>query len=187
MKFIMKTGIMQVVIAAILIGSGCLFSPEPDPTPPDTSEYHSPVDTPTKLLENFQLAYETKNIEAYMDCLHEEFEFMLLEVDWDDYTGNGEIDQSWGRDIEENMASNMFASTDAEIVDLTLEGSSEVVWYGDPSGETLQLVRSFDLKVYFWDDDQQVGFHAVGNALFLCKPNADGDYQIWRWVDQSET
>jgi len=184
MVYIKRKVVLTTVVTLVLAGSACLFSP------PDIdiggSDYYSPVDTPDKLLANFKLAYTTKNLEACMECLHEEFEFMLLEVDWKDYTGNGEIDQSWGRDIEESMTANMFGSTDAEIIELTLDGNTETVWYGDSTGVTLQLVRSFDLKVYYWDDDEINGYHAVGQAVFLCKPNADGDYQIWRWEDQSE-
>ncbi|MCD4708019.1 MAG: hypothetical protein K8S62_09810 [Candidatus Sabulitectum sp.] len=177
--------LLLAISALVLAGSACLFSPSDKGT--GGSDYYSPVDTPQKLLDNFKLAYTTKNLNAYMECLHEEFEFMLLEIDWEDYTGNGEIDQSWGRDIEESMTENMFNSTDAEIIELTLDGDTESVWYGDSTNATLQLVRSFDLKVYYWDGDEQKGYHAVGLAVFLCKPNEDGDYQIWRWEDLSET
>ncbi len=185
MVYAKRRVVFATVVTLVLAGSACLFAP--DGGTGGSSEYYSPVDTPQKLLDNFKLAYTTKNLDAYMDCLHEEFEFMLLEVDWEDYTGNGEIDQSWGRDIEEDMTANMFASSEAETIELTLEGNTETIWYGDSTGVTLQLVRSFDLKVYYWDDEEIKGFHAVGQAVFLCKPNADGDYQIWRWEDQSET
>ncbi len=182
-----KRTLFTGIVTLALVGSACLFSPDSGGEGP-SSDYYSPVDTPEKLLSNFKLAYQTKNLDAYMDCLHDEFEFMLLEVDWDDYTGNGVIDESWGRDIEEDMTANMFSSDQAEIIELTLDGNTQTVWYGDSTGTTLQLVRSFDLKVYYYNPDGTVsGFHALGDAVFLCKPNADGDYQIWRWEDQSET
>ncbi len=81
----------------------------------------------------------------------------------------------------------MFASNLAEIVDLTLDGNTESVWYGDSTGTTKQLVRSFDLKVYVNTPEGINGSQAVGDAIFLVKPNEDGDYQIWRWTDLSET
>lgn len=182
-----RKALLMMVVTLVLAGSACLFAPDDGGTG-GSSEYHSPVDTPQKLLDNFQLAYQTKNIDHYMECLHEEFEFMLLETDWDDYTGDGVDDESWGRDTEEEYTGNMFASSEAEVVDLTLTGNIETEWYGDSTGVTLHLVRSFDLKVYFINPlGNQDGYHAVGDAVFLCKPNADGDYQIWRWEDQSET
>jgi hypothetical protein len=178
--------VMMSVVALVLAGSACIFSPESKPG--ETSDYYSPVDTPEKLLANFQLAYQTKNLDAYMECLHEEFEFILLEVDWADYTGNGQIDESWGYDIEENYTGNMFSSDQAEVIELTLDGNTQSVWWGDPSGKTLQLVRNFDLKVFYYLPDGSVkGSHALGSAKFLCRPNAEGDYQIWCWEDQSET
>ncbi|MCK5130918.1 MAG: hypothetical protein KAR40_02055 [Candidatus Sabulitectum sp.] len=187
MSFYRGRALLVTVVTLVLVGSACLFSPD-SKTGESVTDYHSPVDTPVKLLENFVLAYQTKNTDAYMECLHDEFEFMLLEVDWDDYTGNGEIDESWGRDLEELYTGNMFASDDAENIELTLEGNSETIWFGDSTGVTLQLVRSFELKVYFWNEEGEIdGYRAAGQALFLCKPNADGDYQIWRWEDQSQT
>ena len=91
-----------MLVTLALVGSVCLFSPESGDEP-GQSGYHSPVDAAYKVVDNLQLAYQTKDIDAYLECLHEEFEFLLLETDWDDYTGNGEIDESWGRDIEESM------------------------------------------------------------------------------------
>ena len=187
MIFEIRKVLILTIMSLALAGSACLFSPPPG-DPPDKSDYHSPVDTPAKLLDNFLLSYQTKNIDAYMDCLHDEFEFELLEVDWDDYTGDGNIDHSWGRDIEENMAGRMFASNRAEVVDLSLEGNTEFPWHGDPDGETILLQRSFKLKVYFIDElGEMDGSEALGSAVFLVKPNEDGDYQIWRWTDLSQT
>ena len=174
------------VVLIILIGSACLFSPE-ETVQGDQSTYYSPVDSAYKVIANFQRAYETKDINEYMDCLHEEFEFMLLETDWADYTGDGNIDQSWGYDLEEEYTGNMFSSPNAETIELTLDGNSETIWYGDSTGTTLQLVRTFDLKVYFLDPDGiQTGFRASGQAVFLCKPDESGEYKIWRWEDQSQ-
>lgn len=179
--------LVVTVLSVILVGSACLFSPSTGDDPPPTG-YHSPVDSAYKVIENFELAYETKNMAAYMECLHEEYEFKLLEVDWDDYDGDGIIDESWGLDIEEDMTQNMFTSTNAEIIELTLDGNSESVWFGDSTHVTLQLVRSFELKVYFYDEEGvQQGFRAAGQAVFLCKPNDDGDYVIWQQQDLSET
>lgn len=179
--------LVVTVISLILVGSACLFNPDEKETSGDTG-YHSPVDSAYKVIENFELAYETKNMDAYMDCLHEEYEFMLLEVDWDDYNGDGIIDESWGLDIEEAMTSNLFSSTNAEIIELILEGNNQTTWYGDHTGATLQLVRSFSLKVFYYDEEGVIqGFQAAGDAVFLCKPNDEGDYVIWQQQDLSET
>ncbi len=175
-----------VVLALLLASTACLFSPEKGEGDPDPG-FYTPADSAWKVLYNFQLAYQTQNIDAYKECLDPEFEFILLQVDWDDYDGDGIIDESWGKDIEEAFTQNMFDSEDAEVIELTLTGNSETVWYGDPSGETLQLVRSFDLKVYYWQPDgTQAGYRAMGNAVFRCRPDENGEYKIWQWEDHSE-
>jgi hypothetical protein len=173
-----------LAVAAVLSVSGCLFSPS-EKGSGGGSGYYTPADSAWKVIHNLQLAYTTKNIDAYMDCLHEEFEFFLLEVDWADYTGDGVIDESWGRDIEESMTTNMFNSYKAETIELTLNGTGDTEYPGDPTGDTRQLVRSFDLKVYYMDGGEQHGYRAMGDAIFLCKPNEDGEYEIWHWIDQS--
>ena len=185
MSFDKRKIFLTTVVTLVLIGSACLFSPE---SKPGGTDYYTPVDSAYKVLANFQLAYQTKNLDAYMECLHDEFEFVLLEIDWDDYDGDGIQDESWGRDIEESMTYNMFNSPAAETINLTLEGNTETLWLQDPNGETLQLVRTFDLQVYFINSSgSQDGFHALGQAIFLCKPDENGDYKIWRWTDMSET
>ncbi len=87
-----RTRVIYTALTVLLAGSACLFSPDKGEDPPE-SGYYTPADSAWKVLHNFQLAYETQNIDAYLDCLHEEFEFILLEVDWDDYDGDGIIDQ----------------------------------------------------------------------------------------------
>ena len=176
---------LYIGLFVVLVGSACLFSPD-ETTEGNPSEYYSPTDSAYKVIANFLLAYQTKNIDEYMNCLDSEFEFKLLETDWADYTGDGNIDESWGIDLEEEFTTNMFSSPNADIIELTLDGNSETIWYGDSTGTTLQLVRIFDLKVYFINNEgQQEGFRASGNAVFLCKPDENGEYKIWLWEDQS--
>ncbi len=146
----------------------------------------SPPDSAWKIIENLQFAYVTKNPDLFTNCLHEEFQFLLLPQDWDDYNGDGIIDSLWGRDIEIQFTENMFNNPQAEIIELYFEGNSETVWYGDSTGVTLQLPRSFDLNIYYWTGEEQSGYRAAGEAVFLCKPDGTGEYKIWRWLDQSE-
>jgi hypothetical protein len=179
-----RTTVLVVIAAAVLMMSACLFSP--DSKPSGDSDFYSPADSAWKVVANLELAYQTKNLDEYMNCLDSEFEFMLLETDWDDYDGDGLIDESWGIDVEEQFTGNMFSSPEADVIELTLTGDNESVWYGDSTGTTLQLVRSFELMVYYYDGAEQKGYRAAGDAMFLCKPNEDGEYKIWQWWDLSE-
>ena len=166
-----------------------LFSCCSDPyqiNPLLTDQYYSPADTPEKLMHNFQLAYQTQNYDAYEDCIHDDFQFVLLPEDWFDYNLDGFVDSTWDKEIELMFTENMFQSEFAEIVELELQGTGNYQWAGDATGVTRMLVRCFDLKVYHMDGEEPEGFRAVGDAIFLCKPDENGEYRIWQWTDLSE-
>ncbi len=183
-KFVARTGFRWLLMTGGLLYAGCIFAPDSQDN--DNPPLYQTAETPEKLLENFMLSYETRNIDEYTNCLSEDFEFILLEVDWADYNGDGIIDQSWGRDLEEEFTAGMFMSDSAQYIDLSLNGTSNTEYYGDPTGATRQLVRSFELKVYFIQDVVQVGHRASGDAIFLCRPDENGEYRIWQWTDLSE-
>ncbi|HPJ28637.1 MAG TPA: hypothetical protein PLM22_06850 [Candidatus Sabulitectum sp.] len=179
-----RTCSLFIFVTGAQLSVGCIFAPPP--VNDDNPTLFQTADTPEILMENFVLSYETRNTDEYLHCLHDDFEFILLEVDWADYNGDGIIDQSWGRDKEEEFTTGMFNSPEAQVIELMLNGTSNTEYYGDPTGATRQLVRSFELKVYFVEDGVQVGHRASGEAIFLCRPDENGEYRIWQWTDLSE-
>jgi len=179
-----RTCSLFIFVTGAQLSVGCIFAPPP--VNDDNPTLFQTADTPEILMENFVLSYETRNTDEYLHCLHDDFEFILLEVDWADYNGDGIIDQSWGRDKEEEFTTGMFNSPEAQVIELMLNGTSNTEYYGDPTGATRQLVRSFELKVYFVEDGVQVGHRASGEAIFLCRPDQNGEYRIWQWTDLSE-
>ncbi len=183
-KVMSRKGTRWLLLSGGLLYTGCIFAPATEDN--DNPPLYQTAETPEKLLENFTLSYETRNIDEYLHCLHDDFEFILLEVDWADYNGDDIIDHSWGRDLEEEFTTSMFMSDSAQNIELTLNGTSNTEYYGDPTGATRQLVRSFELKVYFVEDGVQVGHRASGEAIFLCRPDENGEYRIWQWTDLSE-
>lgn len=183
---------LKIASAAVLLAFlACLIAGCSNPdevTDWDPDYFYSPADSAWKVIHNFQLAYQTKNLDKYMSCLDEEFEFVLLEVDWGFYGPDSIYYESWGIDVEEEFTTNMFNSPKAEIIDLVIDGDTETCWYGDSTGSTLQLVRAFQLDIYYYDEENVLqGWSAQGDAIFLCKPDACGEYKIWRWTDLSET
>ncbi len=175
--------VMAGVVGVILVS--CCNDPY-QIDPPMTDQFYSPVDTPEKLMHNFQLAYETHDLDQYANCLDDEFQFILLEEDWFDYNQDGFVDSTWNKDIEMAFTENMFNSPRAEIIELELLGTGNTQWYGDATGATRMLVRSFDLKVYYMDGEEPEGLRAMGDAIFLCRPDENEEYRIWQWTDLSE-
>ncbi len=180
-----NTFIVSVVITAVIV-SGCWnpFSPDTGDKPPPP-QYHNPVDSAYKVLENLEYAYISRDIGHYLNCFRDDFEFHLLEVDWNDYNDDGILDKYWGLDQEEAFHILMFNNVSS--IDLTLDGIQQSPWTGDPTGQSYQLPRTFDLKVYT-DEAQSSGFRASGSALFICRPDTNtGEWYIWQWWDQSDT
>jgi len=86
------------LVLTVLAGGGCIFSPDPDPTP-DTEppEPYQWPDTADKLMENFERSYIEMSIDAYRDVLHTDYKFIFI--------GN----ETWYRDDDLASTDNMFA------------------------------------------------------------------------------
>lgn len=180
-----KTGITVIALglSLSLALSGCWNPFSPESTPGESFQYYNPCDSAYKVLKNLEYAYVSRDIDHYLDCFRDDFEFHLLEIDWDDYNGDGIIDEYWGLDLEEAFHEVMFGNVSS--IELTLSGTSQSPWTGDSTGQSLQLTRTFDLKVYTSEDPPE-GYRASGEALFICRPDSTGEWYIWQWWDQSD-
>lgn len=177
----------MVISGFLVLTAGCLFSPEPDDNPSPPPPYYSPADSAWKVVFNLQLAYVNRDHDHYMQCFRDDFEFHLLEQDWDDYNGDGIIDTYWGLDTEDEFHEAMFNGV--EQIELTFTGNMQYPYQGDPTGESWSLPRTFDLKVYtsIGGSGGVTGYRASGDALFICRVDStSGEWYIWQWYDESE-
>lgn len=129
-------------------------------------------------MVNLRNAWEGQDIVLLASLFRDDFEHHLLEVDWDDYNGDGLIDEYWGLDIELEFAEAIFAAADSISFQIS-EGSS-IPWTGDSTGTTMALNRLIDLKIYSAQGNTQESM----DALFLCRTDDQGDWYIWQWWDQ---
>ena len=168
------------VLTAVLISMACLTGPSTSVIP---SAPWEPVDSAWKVIENLEYAYNTMDIDLYMSCFREDFEFHLLY-----FNPHGCIakqDSFWGYTEEEQIHLNMF--NDVPMIDLSLSGTSEYPWTGDSTGQSYQLDRYFNLKVFTSLFPAQ-GYMASGTTLFICRPDTvDDQWYIWLWYDLSDT
>lgn len=170
------------LIAALAI-NGCL-------TGPDSSTASGPpwalCDSAFKVVENLRYAYNHMDLDLYMSCFREDFVFHILDYGWPyfDPSEDTDPDSSWGYSKEMHYHRSMFSAV--HDIDLQMTGDVQSPWTGDSTGESLQLLRSFDLKVYptEW---QFEGIRASGDAMFICRRDGTGEWYIWQWWDQSET
>ncbi len=179
-----KPMVIAAAALAVVLAAGCWNPFSPDTEPGEEIQYFNPADSAWKVLKNLEYAYISRDLDHYTDCFREDFEFHLLEVDFDDYDGDGILDEFWGKSLEEEFHEVMF--TQVTAIELTLTGTQESPWSGDSTGVALALPRTFDLKVYT-DGAHTTGYRASGSALFICRPDTTGEWYVWQWWDQSDT
>lgn len=169
------------IAALTALAQGCWNPFGVDHTDPTPSQYYDYCDSAWKVVANLQYSYIARDLDKYMDCFRNDFEFHLLQVDWADYDGDGLEDQWWGRDLEEQFTGFMFDSVDT--IELNFLGSTDIQWSGSTDTTIRELPRTFDLKVYIGEG----GFRATGTARFVCRPDSTGEYYIYLWYDESDT
>ena len=135
-------------------------------------------------MDNYEYSFNVKDITLLEETLDPTFLYELPESEWDDYNGDGIIDTVLTKELYLQWISVLFSSY--EVVELNLNGDSEYVWAGDPSGETLQLLRAYQKKAYNWVGGVQEGFVEQGNITFLVKSETSGSWKILSIFEQVE-
>ncbi len=136
--------------------------------------YHSPVDSTYKLLENLEYSYTGFELNEYLNCLHENFEFRYF---------SGTDTLSWGLDTEHSITDSLFSQ--AYRIELSLWGTQEYPWDEDTTGATMILLRDYSLKVYM-DPAHSIEYSASGTAEFYCLLDSMGEWSLWRMRDLPE-
>lgn len=165
-----------LIISAVFLMTSCDSS-----TGVITSD---PVDQGWKAVDNYEYSFNTKDLALLEETLDPTFEFWLSEEEWDDYNGDGIVDTVLTKEMYLQFVSSLFNTY--EMIELNLDGDNEDVWYGDTTGETLQLVRSFQKKAYNWVGGEPEGFTEQGIILFLSKPDTSGSWRITSVTEQTE-
>lgn len=141
-----------------------------NPVEPYPGVFHSPVDFPYKALENLELAYYLRDMDGYMNCFRNDFEYISV----------SDLDTlSWGIDTEESIHISLFYNVD--IVELTLAGSEEYPWSSDTTGSTLVFPREYDLNVFIEPDS--IEYLASGTTHFICRQDSLEEWYVWQWWD----
>jgi hypothetical protein len=132
------------------------------------------------LLINLEYSWNSMDITLMGSCFRDDFMHHLQEADWDDYNGDGIVDEYWGLETELEFAEQAFE--DAFSIEFTLSGGGCMPWSGDSTGESMQLDRIFEIKVYT-DEAQSQGYQSSGQVILICRPDSQGDWYIWQWFD----
>jgi len=158
-----------IFVSLVLIMSGC-----------GSNNQEISIEPWEILLADLEYAWMDMDIYALENCFRDDFMHYLQEEDWDDYNGNGVIDEYWGLETELEFSELAFAEADSIYFSLT--GGESCTWFGDSTGQSIEIPRVLTRETYFPSDTTL----EVRPVTFICRPDSQGDWYIWQWFDGEE-
>ncbi|MCK5115296.1 MAG: hypothetical protein KAR44_01770 [Candidatus Aegiribacteria sp.] len=163
------TNVALILISLFLIISGC-----------GSSNQEIIIEPWDILLADLEYAWVTMDINALEDCFRDDFMHHLQEVDWDDYNGDGVIDEYWGLEIELDFAE--FAFAEADSIYFSLSGGESSIWSGDSTGQSIETPRILTREIFSPGDTTL----EVRPVTLICRPDYQNEWYIWQWFDGEE-
>ena len=157
------TEVPLIFVSLLLIISGCSNNQEISIEPWEI------------LLTDLKYAWINMDINALEDCFRDDFMHHLQEEDWDDYNGDGDIDEYWELDTELDFA-------EADSIYFSLTGGERSTWVGDCTGQSIEMPRVLTREIFSPIDTTL----EVRSVTFICRPDTQGDLYIWQWFDGKE-
>jgi hypothetical protein len=99
------TSVLIILPLALMVLTGCPFSPKKDGTKPVDPSTYLPQTTISNVLANLTQAYKKKNYDEYQKLLDSSYEYIFAPQD---IGGENNIPASWGRADELVSAEHMF-------------------------------------------------------------------------------
>jgi len=116
------TALLTVAVAATLAMTGCA-NKSTNPEGADDAIPYKARTSPNNVIYNLVLAYTEMDAEGYLDCLSEDFEFVLNPDDVND--PQNPLPETWGKSVEQAIHERMFSdTTNVDRVNLTLTNMS---------------------------------------------------------------
>jgi len=181
--------VVAVALLAVCLLSGCSSTTSPQEA--DTEDYPARTD-PAAVITKFRMAHERRDVEAYVDCLADDFVFYLSVAECQ---ADPTLPVYWGKQGERAVAEAMFdASGVVDSIFLDMTTLSAVLNQGanpvDPADDIWEHQEDVDLEIvtddgsrYFSTDPVEFDFQRDLAA------QADDDtlWQIVEWRDLGAT
>ncbi len=165
--------ILAISILANVVFSGCLnpFAPALE-DPDDPLQRIKAPTTPEILLDNVKISIEQTDLDLYLDCLHENFEFEYWDDSLDHYN-------SWSYAVEKDRMASMF-----DYFEIMRFDAWNVVRSYENSSVQIRKVW-FDMSALdFETGSEQL---VTGYAYFeIARKKNSSQYAITLWKDESE-
>jgi hypothetical protein len=172
----LRVGVVSVAILTVLVVNGCIFGSRDgeDGEPPPG------LDTPARVVEAIEVAYNIRDIEDYKVCLSPNFTFYFDRSDVGEDVGGYTIPDSWGYDDEVDAVKNMFG--ELYSIELSLDSSNIV----DPgSSDTVFYADNVQIKLLVMIDSVN-GYLAQGFVDFNFESYTSPKGKLWRVKDWSD-
>jgi len=173
-----------VAVAAFYTGCENPFNPTVGMSFDDEAGEAFDPTTPQRVLDNLVVAYQEMDIDRYMACLDtNDFTFKFdpsepgLEALLD---AQGIVNNEWYRTEEWLATQALFAEVRGVngSISVALTGAPPHQWSGDPSGNTVEIQRAYQLEVRPFQTD------VAGTAFFRLRQNEYGNWVIVEWQDK---
>ena len=128
-------------------------------TPPNKGDYLPPT-SPENVLSNLEVAYNTKDLRGYLECLSKDFSFYSPKV--------GE----WDREVEKGIHGRLFK--EVKSIDLRLMGEGII----EDEGKRYLLPRSYTLVL---THSSGLSEEASGQVMFYLCQEGRGLWKIVKW------
>jgi hypothetical protein len=185
---------LVAVVSIALAGCWNPFAPPPGDDPPETKVQYKVRTSPENVIYNLGSAYKDTNLDEYLACLADNFEFILNPDDVNN--PDNDLPESWGKTEEENIHARMFGegdTTGVDNIDLTLTYQNSQWYQGedpvDPSDDTWEFLEGTDLRVtigewtFLANADQRFTFQIDPNEV---GQNGEDLWEIVVWRDEQE-
>jgi hypothetical protein len=174
----LRVCVLSAAVLAVLVVNGCIFGS----TNGENGEPPPGLDTPARVVEAIEVAYNIRDIEDYKECLSPNFTFYFDQRDVGDDIGGYTIPDSWGYDEEVTAVKNMFDELDT--IDLSLDSSNIV----DPGpNDTVFDAYNVQIKLLVMIDPVN-GYLAQGFVDFSFESYTSPKGKLWRvkdWYDKT--
>ncbi|MBD3348248.1 MAG: hypothetical protein GF400_03500 [Candidatus Eisenbacteria bacterium] len=175
-----------LLAASAILAAGCHESSSTGPDEADDDAYPA-RSHPDSVLKRLQMAYVAMDLEPYLDCLADTFQFHLLQQDW--APPDSDLPSWWGKGCEDTIHSGMFSDADtlsADQIMLTLTTETAVFEPGepgDPHDDRWKYEMDTDLRVTL-SGDLVVVANADQEFVFAIEPGRCDT--LWEIVEWSE-
>jgi hypothetical protein len=151
-------------------------------TGPEAPEYPD-QSTPDNVIEKLEMAYEATDVEAYVECLAEEFVFFL---NAEDVSGDSTLPEYWHKAEERAVHENMFGgSRDIESISLSVTVIEADSLPGedpeDPSDDQWEYDTQFDLRI-----EAGMLYFATGRVVLVMGQAPERGRTTWQIVEQHD-